>query len=460
MTAELEMTHELVTAQDLPPALTGSLRGRVLEPGTAEYETTCAIYNDMINKSPGVIIECLGPADVAEVLRWADEQDVAFAIRAGGHNVAGNALNDGGLVLDVSKMKGVNVDPHARTVRVQPGVNWGEFDRETQGFGLTTTGGNISSTGVAGLTLGGGIGFLMRKHGLACDSLIGADVIVPGGHHVHADAERNPELLWGLRGGGGNFGVVTAFDFQLHPFTTPVGVGIATYPAAALAEVTGHYREKTRDAHDDLIIAVNLLTIPDRGPCVTVLCAWFGDPRAGATTIASVLSYGNPVDVKQTEMTYRAFHCMFDNTFASGQRNYWKSGFFTELSDDLISELGAHFQTVPSPRTVLAIEQMGGQITRIPESSAAFPHRGSSFSFLATSMWRDPMADQSNVGWTRDLWAKIEKYTTGVYSNFLSTGETSSQVAESYGSSHARLTELKRQYDPKNLLRYNQNVAP
>jgi len=213
MTAELEMTHELVTAQDLPPVLTGSLRGRVLEPGTAEYETTCAIYNDMINKSPGVIIECLGPADVAEVLRWADEQDVSFAIRAGGHNVAGNALNDGGLVLDVSKMKGVNVDPHARTVRVQPGVNWGEFDRETQGFGLTTTGGNISSTGVAGLTLGGGIGWLMRKHGFTCDSLIGADVIVPGGHHVHADAERNPELLWGLRGGGGNFGVVTAFDF-------------------------------------------------------------------------------------------------------------------------------------------------------------------------------------------------------------------------------------------------------
>jgi hypothetical protein len=237
-------------------------------------------------------------------------------------------------------------------------------------------------------------------------------------------------------------------------------VGIAVYPAAALAEVIGHYREKTRDAPDDLIIAVNLLTIPDRGPCVTVFCAWFGDPRAGATTIASVLSYGNPVDVKQTEMTYRAFHCMFDNTFASGQRNYWKSGFFAELSDDLISELGAHFQTVPSPRTVLAIEQMGGEIARIPESSAAFPHRGSAFSFLATSMWRDPMADQSNVGWTRDLWAKIEKYTTGVYSNFLSTGETSSQVAESYGPSHARLTKLKRQYDPKNFLRYNQNVAP
>jgi FAD/FMN-containing dehydrogenase len=460
MTSEVTMTRESLTAEDLPAALTRGLRGRVLEPGTADYETVCAIYNGMISKSPGVIVECLGPADVAEVLKWANEQDVAFAIRAGGHNVAGNALNDGGLVLDVSKMKGVHVNPQARTVRVQPGVNWGEFDRETQGFGLTTTGGNISSTGVAGLTLGGGIGWLMRKHGLTCDSLIGADVIVPGGQHVRADAEHNPELLWGLRGGGGNFGVVTAFDFQLHPFTTPVSVGVAAYPAAALPDVVAHYREQTRGAEDDLIIALNLLTLPDRGPCVTVFAAWFGDPTMGAAMIKSVLSHGNPVEVNQTEMTYRAFHCMFDKTFASGQRNYWKSGFFAELSEELIAELGEHFQSVPSPRTVLAIEQMGGQITRIPESSAAFPNRGSAFSFLATSMWRSAIDDQQNVTWTRNMWERIEPHTTGVYSNFLSTGEEPAQVALSYGTSHARLTELKRQFDPKNLLRYNQNIAP
>jgi FAD/FMN-containing dehydrogenase len=460
MSTDLDPGLPAVTADALPAGLTRSLRGRVLDPGTSEYEDVCTIYNAMISKSPGVIIECLGPGDVAEVLRWADTQNVPFAIRAGGHNVAGNALNDGGLVLDVSKMKGVHVDPHAHTVRVQPGVNWGEFDRETQAFGLTTTGGNISSTGVAGLTLGGGIGWLMRKYGFTCDSLIGADVITPGGHLVRADEDHNPELLWGLRGGAGNFGVVTAFDFALHPHTTPVGVGVATYPLEALGDVIAHYRQQTRDAEDDLIIAVNLLTIPETGPCVTVFAAWFGDPETGRKAIASVVDFGAPLDVTQKEMSYRDFHCMFDRTFMSGQRNYWKSGFFNELSDELIAEFGAHFASVPSSRTVLAIEQMGGAISRIPESSAAFPNRGAAFSFLGTSMWRDPNDDHKNVAWTRDLWSKIENYTAGVYSNFLSTGETSETVARSYGASYRRLVALKNEYDPKNLLRYNQNIAP
>jgi FAD/FMN-containing dehydrogenase len=460
MSTDLDQARTAVTVDALPAGLIRGLRGRVLDPGTPAYDDVCTIYNAMITKSPGVIIECLGPGDVAEVLRWADTENVPFAIRAGGHNVAGNALNDGGLVLDVSKMKGVNVDPHARTVRVQPGVNWGEFDRETQAFGLATTGGNISSTGVAGLTLGGGIGWLMRKHGFTCDSLIGADVITPGGHHVRADEAHNPELLWGLRGGAGNFGVVTAFDFALHPYTTPVGVGIATYPLDALGDVIAHYRQQTRDADDDLIIAVNLLTIPGTGPCVTVFAAWFGHPEAGRKAITSVVGFGAPIHVTQMEMAYRDFHSMFDKTFQNGQRNYWKSGFFAELSDDLITEFGSHFASVPSSRTVLAIEQMGGAITRIPESSAAFPNRDAAFSFLGTAMWRDAGEDQRNIEWTRELWTKIEQYTAGVYSNFLSTGETADIVERSYGASYPRLVALKNEYDPKNLLRFNQNIAP
>ncbi|GAF43660.1 FAD-binding oxidoreductase [Rhodococcus wratislaviensis] len=459
MTTDLDLASQSITAESLPSTLVRNLRGQVLEPGTAEYERVCTLYNGMITKSPGVVIQCLGPADVAEVLRWADDNSVPFAVRAGGHNVAGNALNDGGLVLDVSSMKGAHVDPSGRTIRVQPGVNWGEFDRETQGFGLTTTGGNISSTGVAGLTLGGGIGWLMRKHGLACDSLIGADLITPGGHHVRADQDSNPELLWGLRGGGGNFGVVTAFDFELHEYTTPVTIGVATYPVDALGEVIGHYRQQTREADDDLIIAINLLTIPGQGPSVTLFSAWFGNPEEGAKVINSVVGFGHPTNVTQKQMAYRDFHCMFDKTFASGQRNYWKSGFFNELTEDLIGELAKHFAAVPSQRTVLAVEQMGGAITRIPESSAAFPHRASAFSFLATSMWQDPADDQKNVSWTRDLWSGIERYTTGVYSNFLSAGEAATQVVDSYGASFERLTTLKKQYDPKNLLRYNQNIS-
>ncbi len=441
--------------------LTAGFRGALLRPGDAGYDVARRVDNAMIDRRPALIARCAGVADVLAAVRFARKHDVLVSVRAGGHNVAGNAVCDGGLMIDVSPMKGIRVDPGSRTAQVQAGVTWGELDAESQAFGLATTGGVISTTGVAGLTLGGGVGWLNGRFGLACDNLIAADVVTADGQLVRASERDNDELFWGLRGGGGNFGIVTSFDFQLHPVGPVVLSGPVFHPAARAREVLRFYREFSANEPDELTTYAGLLTGPDGAPLVGIVPCFGGPPEQGEKLVERLRKFGPPAVDMVGPMPYVAVQRMFNDAFPPGRYQYWKSSLTPEISDALIDTVVEHMARVPSPHSAVMLEHYHGAYARKPATATAYSHRRPTYDVVIISNWTDPADNARNIEWTRSLFAAVQpQVSEAVYVNFLDADEGADRVRAAYGDNHARLVALKRKYDPTNFFRMNQNVRP
>jgi hypothetical protein len=392
-------------------------------------------------------------------VRFARDYDLLVAVRGGGHSLPGFSTCEGGLVIDLSAMKGLRVDLAGRTALAQPGLTWGEFDRETQAFGLASTGGVVSSTGIAGLTLGGGIGWLMRHYGLACDHLCSVDLITADGQLLTASATEHPDLFWGVRGGGGNLGIVTSFEYQLHR-VGPVLAGLVIHPLAKAKTVLRFYREFTQSAPDELTTYALMLRSPDGLPVVAVVLCYSGAIEAGEQVVRPLRAFGPPLADEIRPMPYCALQRMFDAAYPPGLPNYYKSHNLAGISDDLIDMMIDAFAKVPSPMSALGIEQFGGAVSRVGAEETAFRHRDARYDIVILGEWVDPSASTRNVQWVREVAAATAPFSTGgVYVNFLSE-ETVDQVQAAYGANYGRLVALKRKYDPTNFFRLNQNISP
>ena len=439
------------------------LRGGHLLRGDDGYDTARKIYNAMIDHQPAIIARCAGVADVIDAVNFARNNGLLVSVRGGGHNVSGNAACDGGLMIDLSPMKSVRVDPESKTARAEPGVTWGEFDHETQAFGLATTGGLVSTTGIAGLTLGGGLGWLMGNYGLACDNLISVDVVTADGRLLTASKSRNEDLFWGLRGGGGNFGVATSFEFQLHPVGPMLG-GILIYRLEKAAEAIKFYDEFTRTSPDELGTFVGFVTSPEGERVVAIFVSYNGAVEEGERILKPLREFGPPLADMISPMPYVQVQRMMDNEFPAGRQNYWKSNFLKGLDTQAINVIIDQVAKAPSPHSKIAIEQFSGAVTRVGANDTAFNHRNARYNLLIVGIWTDPAAKADNVRWVRDFWDAMAPYSSGgVYVNYLGqeADEGAERVKSAYGpEKYARLVALKQKYDPTNLFRLNQNIKP
>jgi FAD binding domain/Berberine and berberine like len=440
-------------------AFQASLRGTIIRPGEVNYETARNTWNGMIDKHPAVITRCAGVADVIAAVRFARDHDLLAAVRGGGHSLPGFSVCDGGMVIDLSPMKGIRVDPGKRTAVAQAGLTWGDYDRETQAFGLASTGGVISTTGIAGLTLGGGIGWLMRKYGLACDHLRSVDLVTADGQCLTASATENPDLFWGIRGGGGNFGIVTSFEYQVHP-VGPVLAGMVLHPLDRAKDVLRFYREFTLTAPDELTTYVFMLTTPEGVPVAAIMCCYCGDLAAGERALQPLRKFGPPLADEVKPMPYQALQSLLNDAYPPGLYNYYKSHYISQISDELIDTMIGCFANVPSPMSALGFEQFGGAVRRVGVEDTAFRHRDAAYDIAILGEWADPATSTVNIGWVRDVAAMIEPFSTGgVYVNFLAE-EGEEQIKAAYGSHVQRLVALKRKYDPTNFFHLNQNIKP
>jgi FAD/FMN-containing dehydrogenase len=441
--------------------LRASLRGALLQPGDAGYDAARKIDNAMIDRHPALIARCAGAADVIAAVRFARQRDITVSVRAGGHNVAGNAVCDDGLVIDVSPMKGIRVDPVVRTAQAQAGATWGDFDAETQAFGLATTGGVISTTGIAGLTLGGGVGWLNGRFGLACDNLLSADVVTADGQLVHASEQENADLFWGLRGGGGNFGIATSLEYQLHHVGPIVVSGPVFHPAAKAREVLKFYREFSASEPDELTTYAGLLTGPDGSALVGIVPCYSGSPEQGEKAVERLRAFGPPAVDMVGRMPYTAVQKMFNDAFPPGRYNYWKSSLTPEISDDLIEVVVEHMARVPSPNTAVMLEHYHGAYARKLPGATAYSHRRSTYDVVIIGNWTDAADNKRNIDWVRELFAAVQpQVSKAVYVNFLDADEGADRVRAAYGENYDRLVALKKKYDPTNFFRMNQNVRP
>jgi FAD/FMN-containing dehydrogenase len=441
-----------------------NLRGESLQPGEAGYDEARKIWNGMIDKRPAFIARCTGVADVIHCVNFARSNDLLVAVRGGGHNVAGNAVSEGGLTIDLTRMKSVRVDPARRTARAEPGVLWREFDRETQAFGLATTGGQISTTGIAGLTLGGGWGYLARKYGLACDNLLSVDLVTADGKFLTASVAENPDLFWGLRGGGGNFGVVTSFEYQLHP-VGQVLAGIVAYPFQKAKEVLKLFRDLTSAAPDEMASGIVLITLPDGTAVVGVVVCYNGPIAEGERLLKPLRAFGPPLMDQISPIPYTAAQQLIDAFYPSGLQNYWKASFLKEVSNDVVDIMVAYCSNRPGPMCHGLIEhQLGGAVGRADRDATAFVHRDVEFSFMALGVCADQAESAKCAKWAREFWDAMKPCSTGgVYVNYLGreADEGPERIKAAYGSEkYARLVALKNRYDPTNLFRLNQNIKP
>lgn len=451
--------------------LNGKLRGRLLREGDDGYDDARTIWNAMIDRRPAAIARCQGTSDVVASVKFAREHNLLLSVRGGGHNVAGKAVCDGGLMIDLSPMKGIDVNPHKRTARAEPGVTLGDLDKETQIFGLATPTGIVSETGLAGLTLGGGFGWLTRKHGFTSDNLLSAEVVTAEGDVVHASEEENADLFWGIRGGGGNFGVVTSFEYRLHPVGPTILGGLLLYSLDEAREAVRFYRDFVTDAPEELGSAVVMRLAPPapfvpealhgRPVCAIIVC-YTGEIEDGKRLLRPLRAHGEPLADKIGPKSYVAMQSMFDKGQPEGNYYYSKSEYLEELSDDALDTVLAHGATLSSPEGRVAIMQLGGAASRIDDMATATGHRDAGFVFAINNGWTDPADNERQVKWTRDFWRAIRPFSGGgTYVNFLSEGEGQERVRAAYGSQkYKRLVALKNKYDPANLFRMNQNIKP
>jgi FAD/FMN-containing dehydrogenase len=451
--------------------LRAAMRGPVLEPGDPAYDQARAVYNAMFrSRRPDAIARCTGVADVMAAVRWAGAHGQLVAVRAGGHSVAGWCICDGGLVIDLTPMKGIQVDPAARRIRAQGGVNWGEFDRETQAFGLATTGGRVTSTGIAGLTVGSGSGWLERRLGLTADNLLSADVVCADGSFVKASAAENADLFWGLRGGGGNFGVVTTFEYQLHPVGPLLHAGLLVYPLQDAARVMREWREFMAQAPNELTTGVSFLTLPPAPfipqhlqgqPGLGMFVVYAGDPDRGEEVTGPLRRIGPPAADLTAPTPYVVLQSLLDDVAPAGRLNYWKSENLSALPDAAVDVFVEYARSFSSPLTYFTLEPKGGAIGAMGEDDTALGSRDAAYAFYVVTMWTDPAESERHIAWTREFAQAMQPYTTaGMFLNFV-MDEGQERVRSTYGERrYRRLVELKDKYDPGNLFRHNQNIPP
>jgi FAD/FMN-containing dehydrogenase len=437
-----------------------TLRGQSLCPGELGYDTTRAIPNAMTDRRPTIIARCIGAADVIASVHFAREHDLIVSVRGGGHSVAGKSVCEDGLMIDLSAMKGIRVNPAQRTVRAEPGLTLGEFDRETQAFGLATTLGTVTKTGISGLTLGGGWGHLHAKYGLALDNLSAVDVVTADGRLLAANASKNPDLFWGVRGSSGNLGIVTSLRYQLHEVGPVLGGGIF-YPVSKAAEVLRFFREFAEGIPDELVIQAAALTLPDGVPVFAVAACYCGALSEGEKVLKPLRTFAVPVADLLQVRSYLEMQSMFDPFFPPGRLTYVKSSFVRTLNDEVIEILAKYANSRPSPYSFApALEHWHGAATRVAVTETAFPHRQSSYNFMAWSNWENPSDSEKNIRWTRECSSAMGPYlVAGSYVNYVSDeGETSARAA--YGPNYDRLVALKNKYDPTNFFHMNHNIKP
>lgn len=435
-----------------------SLRGPSFCPGEPGYDTARTIHNASINRRPAVIARCAAAADVLACVRFAREHGLPVSVRGGGHSIAGKAVCDDGLMIDLSSMKGIRVEPASRTVRAQSGLTLSELDRETQAFGLATTMGVVSKTGIAGLTLGGGLGWLMRKYGLACDNLISADVVTADGRLLAASASANEDLFWGLRGGGGNFGIATSLQYQLHELG-PVLAGGVFHPAEKTRGVLRFYRDYVASSPDELSTQVATITLPDVGRMVGIAGCYCGPLAEGEEVLKPLRSFGPPKVDLFSPMPYVQLQCMLDPFFPPGRHAYTKANFLSDLTDRAIDTF-AGYATAPSAYTSGVLEHLGGAFSRVPPAETAFAHRHYPYNFSIWANWVDPEDSEKNIRWTQEFWEAMRPFMgAGAYVNYLEE-EADPRAREAYGTSYDRLVTLKNKYDPTNFFRFNANIKP
>ena len=436
-----------------------ALRGDLIRPEDDRYAAARAVFNAMVDRRPALIVRCAGVADVMRGVGFARSHDVPLSIRGGGHSVAGKAVCDGGLMLDLSPMKGIRVDPARRRAEAQAGLTLGEFDHETQAFGLATTLGVVSVTGIAGLTLGGGLGWLNGLHGLACDNLVSADVVTADGRLLRATEEENEDLFWGIRGGGGNFGVVTSFGYRLHPVGTVLAGGLS-YPLSKAHEVLRFYHEFASRCPDELSTVASLGVTPEGAGVISVSVCYCGPLEEGERVLRPLREFGSPQADNIEPMAYTTLQSAPDAGFPPGRRHYWKSSYLKELSEEAIEVMAEYVSEMPSPATGVGLQQMHGAASRVDPTATAFPHRDEHYDFLILSQWADPAESERNVEWTRSLFEAMDPFfEEGVYVNNLGD-EGEDRVRAAYGANYERLLDLKGKYDPTNLFRLNQNIPP
>ena len=462
------MTLETPTDEPAFESLSQRVHGSVLQPGDDDYDAARSLWNAMVEKYPDGIVQCTGPADVIAAIDFAREHELPLAVKGAGHNVAGNALCDEGVVIDLSQLSSVRVDPVAKTARVGPGATLADVDHETQAFGLATPLGFVSETGIAGLTLGGGFGWLSRKYGLTIDNLRSVDVVTADGELVHASETENPDLFWGIRGGGGNFGIVTSFEFNLHEVGPEILAGLLVYPASDARSIVQHWRDFVADAPDELSVWVLAATAPPfpfipeeyhGRTIIAVVPVYVGDPTTGTALLEPLSQHGEPVADNVASRSYTAWQQYFDPANTSGARNYWKSLNFAAISDEVIDTCLEYGLELPTPETKLGIAHLGGATTRVGSDETAYPHRDAEFVVNITARWDDPAHDDECIEWASDAHAALAEYSTaGTYVNFISEEAGEEQFA--YRENYERLATLKATYDPENVFQRNQNVKP
>ncbi|MDS0473630.1 FAD-binding oxidoreductase [Natrinema sp. 1APR25-10V2] len=445
--------------------------GDLIRPDDPDYDDARAVWNGIIDKRPGLIAQCAGAADVISAVDFARENGVLVAVRGGGHNVAGTAVCDDGLVIDLSEMTGVRVDPETRTAWVQAGATWADLDHETQAFGLATPGGVVSDTGIAGLTLGGGIGHLRCKYGLSCDNLRSVDLVTAEGEYLTASADENEDLFWGLRGGGGNFGIVTGFEFELHPVGPDVATCLVFYPGDRLTEVLRAYQEFVANAPDEISTLVFAGELPDEELFPSewvnerkfaIMGCYAGPADEGEPQLKPLREFADPIADFSGTMPYVEFQQLLDEDYPDGMRYYWKSLYLDRLSNMAIDRIAYWARAAPSPLSTVDVWQLGGAITDVGIEESAFAGRHAPFLLGVEANWENPETDDANVEWVRDCLDDMRQFSDGsVYLNFPGFHEEDDEMLRTtFGPAYERLVALKDEYDPENVFRLNQNIKP
>ncbi len=454
----MTVTPDAVLLDDL----SGRISGRVLRPADDGYDAARRVHNGLVDRAPAVIVRCRSASDVAAAVRFARAAGLEVSVRGGGHNVAGRAVADDAVMIDLAEMKGTQVDAEARTVRAEGGLNWAELNAATAAHGLAVTGGAISTTGIAGLTLGGGLGWLMAKHGLAADNLLAVELVNAEGDILDVTEASDPDLFWALRGGGGNFGVATTFTYRVHPLEMVTG-GLIAHPFDAARDMLRFYRDAVAGAADDLTAFAVLAHTPDGSGMKIAAMAVFhtGEAEQAEQDLAPFKEWGTPIMVEVGRMPYPVMNTLLDGGYPAGSLNYWLSSFARGLDDGLIDTMVEQFASVPSPMTAILLEHFHGAVTRVGVTDTAIPHRAEGWNVLIPSVWIDPAATGENIAWTKETHKALGPHLgAGRWLNYLGDDQDADAVRAAYGPNYDRLLELKRRYDPENVFRHNHNISP
>ena len=451
-------TFDYALVADLEQRISGSILG----PQDAGYEEARSVHNGLIDRRPALIVRCRTANDVVAALTLALRAGLEVSIRGGGHNVAGRAVTDGGVMIDLAEMKGIVIDPDQATAKVEGGVLWGELNEAAAEHGLAVTGGAVSGTGIAGYTLGGGLGWLMAKYGLAADNLLAVELVTAEGDILHVDDACHADLFWALRGGGGNFGIATSFTYRLHPVRIVVG-GLIGHAVEAAPDLLRFYRDAVADASDDLTVFAGLVHAPDgSGAKLAALVVFHtGEPADADRELEPFKAWGSPLVVEVGPMPYPVMNTLLDGGYPTGALNYWLSSFTRGLPDELIDIAVERFSIVPSPLTAILFEHFHGAVTRIGPTETAVPHRDEGWNLLIPSVWTDPADAETNIAWTRETFAAMRPhFSGGRWLNYLGDDQAEDAIRAAYGPNYERLREIKRRYDPDNVFHLNHNVAP